>query len=264
MKYLVFGDVHANLVALDAVLAAGDRHRVDAYLFVGDLVGYGPEPLECLERLAPLYRDERMAWVAGNHDVVARGDCEPGGFGPEAMATLEWTIEVVRGQQWAMTFLASGHPVAKVDGGIWLTHDSLAAPGSGYYHRATQNASRELASLTAHGGRIAFYGHTHTMRGEVQAGGAVMLTPMTACEHGGKDGDPLRLGPDERAWLGTGSVGFPTKKKGAAEFLILNHADWTIEKYTVPFSREDAKRRVRAVFGPVCEAGIVDKLVKWL
>lgn len=264
MRYLVFGDVHANVVALDAMLAAGDRHRVDAYLCVGDLVGYGPEPLECLERLAPLYRDERLAWVAGNHDIVARGDCDANGFGAEAVETLRWTMDVVRSQQWAMKFLATGQPVAKVAGGIWLTHDSLAAPGSGYYHRETQNAARELGQLAARGGRIAFYGHTHTMRAEVQAGAAVMLTPMTPCEDDGRDAEPVRLGDGERAWIGTGSVGFPTRKKGGAEFLILNDGNWTVEKYAVAFSREQAKERVRAVFGGVCRPETVERLVRWL
>ncbi len=264
MRYLVFGDVHANLVALDAVLAAADRHRVDAFLCVGDLVGYGPEPLECLERLLPLQRDERLALVAGNHDVVARGDHTPDGFGPEAVETLRWTIEVVRAQQWAVKFLASGQPVVKVAGGIWLTHDSLSAPGSGYYHRATQNAARELDALAQRGGRIAFYGHTHAMRAEVQTGAAVMLTPMNACDAMGRDPEPVRLAEGERAWIGTGSVGFPTKTKGAAEFLILNDADWTVEKYTVGFSREQAKARTRAVFGSVCRPETVERIVRWL
>ena len=114
------------------------------------------------------------------------------------------------------------------------------------------------------GGRIAFYGHTHTMRAEVQTGAAVMLTPMNASDAGGRDPEPVRLADGERAWIGTGSVGFPTKKKGAAEFLILNDADWTVEKYTVGFSREQAKARTRAVFGSVCRPETVERIVRWL
>ncbi|MDW8343068.1 MAG: metallophosphoesterase family protein [Verrucomicrobiae bacterium] len=264
MRYLVFGDIHANAVALDAVLAAADRHRVDAYLCVGDLVGYGPEPLECLARLWPLYRDQRMAWVAGNHDRVARGELAPSGILPEAEETLRWTRTLIEREPWAQQFLASGELLAKVAGGIWLTHDSLVAPGSGRYHRDTENAAQELKHLAGRNGRVAFYGHTHTMRGEVQAGTAVLVAPMEAHAESGRDATPLRLNDGERAWLGTGSVGFPKRRKGAAEFLVLDDQQWSVEKYAVAFSREEAKRRVRAVLGPVCSALVVERIERWL
>src|ERR1019366_7583237 len=101
MRYLVFGDVHANLVGLDAVLVAGERRKVDAYLCVGDLVGYGPAPLECLERLLALYRDQRLAWVAGNHDLGARGEMTLDQFSHEAVETLTWTRQVLAPAAWA-------------------------------------------------------------------------------------------------------------------------------------------------------------------
>src|SRR3990172_3331978 len=119
MRYLVFGDVHANLEGLDAVLAAGERRKVDAYLSVGDLVGYGPSPLECLERLLPLHRDQRLAWVAGNHDLAARGDAESGQFSEEATETLAWTQQVLANAQWAREFIATGPLISKISGGIW-------------------------------------------------------------------------------------------------------------------------------------------------
>lgn len=264
MRYLVFGDVHGNAVALEAVLAAADRHRVDAYLCVGDLVGYGPEPLECLARLWPLYRDQRMAWVAGNHDRVARGELDPVGIGPEAAETLRWTREVVAREQWARDFLATGQLLAKVAGGIWLTHDSLVAPGSGRYHRATEDAVGELNELAARGGRVAFYGHTHVMRGEIRSGEMVLVTPMTAHRNGGVDRAPLQLAEGERAWLGTGSVGFPKRWKGAAEFLVLDDRRWSVEKYAVSFSREEARQRARAVLTAVCAASVVEQIARWL
>lgn len=109
MRYLVFGDVHGNLVALDAVLAAGRARGAEAYLFTGDLVGYGPNPLECLEVLAPLAECGSMAWVLGNHDLVVRGDIEPVGYSAEALQTLEWTRKLFEKNAVAKDFLASGH-----------------------------------------------------------------------------------------------------------------------------------------------------------
>lgn len=265
MRYLVFGDVHGNLQALDAVLSAGDRRRVDAHLFVGDLVGYGPNPLECIERVSALHEKERLAWVAGNHDLVARGERLPTGYGKEAVETLRWTSELLNKQPAALAFLRKGQPMAKVSGGIWLTHDSLAMPGSGTYHRATQNAEIELGHLAKRGGKVCFYGHTHTLRAELlMRGDAVMLAPMAA--HPGDDLDPapLWVGAEERAWIGTGSAGFPTKKKGAAEYLVLDDTDWSVEKYTVTFSREETRKRVRETMKSKCPAAVVDSIVQWL
>src|SRR5580693_5969847 len=143
MRYLVFGDVHGNLVALEAVLAAARARGAEAYLFVGDLVGYGPNPLECLERLVPLAECGSMAWVLGNHDLVVRGDIEPAGYSAEALQTLEWTRKLFEGNSEAKNFLASGHLTAVANDSIWLTHDSLADPSSGGYHRWPQKAKSE-------------------------------------------------------------------------------------------------------------------------
>ena len=101
MRYLVFGDVHANLEALEAVLAEGARRGVEAYLFVGDLIGYGPSPLECIERLVPLQEQGGLAWVAGNNELVVRDEVEPGGYSPEALETLEWTRSLLEAEPWA-------------------------------------------------------------------------------------------------------------------------------------------------------------------
>ncbi|NQU10466.1 metallophosphoesterase [bacterium] len=265
MRYLVFGDIHGNVAALDAVLELGARLGVDAYLCLGDIVGYGPDPLACIERLAPLHRDQRLAWVAGNHDRVVRGEFEPVGYGAEAVETLRWVRRLLDTELWALDFLAAGQLVAKVSGGIWLTHDSLAAPGSGLYHRGTENAQVELGQLTVRQGRVCFYGHTHSMRAELLAPGhAVVLAPLKVHGDDGRDPAPLRLGPDERAWLGTGSTGFLTNKNRAAECVVLDDTDWALEKYAVPYPRETTRQRVREVLGPVCTKEVVDRLVRWL
>src|ERR1041385_26337 len=167
MRYLVFGDVHANVLALDAVLEAGRARGVETYLVVGDLVGYGPDPLACIERLMPLVENGSMAWVAGNHELAMRGDVETDGYSVEALQTLGWTWNLMDDKPWAKEFIESAYLTTCVNDSIWLTHDSLATPSSGGYHRWPQNAKSELACLRHHGGRVCFYGHTHAMRAEV-------------------------------------------------------------------------------------------------
>ncbi len=268
MRYLVFGDVHGNVVALDAVLEAGRARGVEAYLFVGDLVGYGPNPLECLERLLPLAQRGSMAWVLGNHELVVRGDFEPAGYSAEALQTLEWTRKLFESNPVAKNFLASGHLTSVANDVIWLTHDSLADPSSGGYHRWPQNSKSELACLRYNKGRVCFYGHTHKMRAELTEGEkAVVLVPMTTHQTEGIDAHPIHLRPGDLGWIGTGSVGFPTNPQRRPEFLILDETDgkdWHVEKYDVAYDREQARERVRVGLGSDCSKEVVERIVRWL
>src|SRR5260221_11513543 len=89
MRYLVFGDVHGNLLALDTVLEAGRARGAEGYLFVGDLVGYGPQPPECIARLLPLAECGSLAWVLGNHEMGVRGEVDPTGYNDEDIQRTE-------------------------------------------------------------------------------------------------------------------------------------------------------------------------------
>jgi len=268
MRYLVFGDVHANVLALDTVLEAGRARGVETYLFVGDLVGYGPNPLECIERLLPLVENGNMAWVAGNHELALRGDVDMTGYSIEAAQTLDWTRKLVESKPWAKDFIESAYLTTCVNDLIWLSHDSFAAPSSGGYHRWPQNAKSELACVRHNAGRVCFYGHTHTMRAELHdLDKGIVLVPMTPHVGDGTDPQPIRLKQENLGWIGTGSVGFPTNTHRRAEYLILDEKDgneWHIEKYEVAYPRDEAKERTRTILGPVCDKGVADRIARWL
>jgi predicted phosphodiesterase len=265
---MIFGDVHGNLVALDAVLAAAQRLGVDAYLFVGDVVGYGPEPLECIKRLLSFQQDGRLAWVVGNHELVVRGELDSQGYNEEARQTLAWTQQLLESTPWAQEFIASGKLTEQVNDLIWLAHDSLATPSNGHYHRYPQNAKSELACLRYQNGRVCFYGHTHKMRGEVlRDDGSVVLVPMDVVEPDSADPGPLRLRAKEFGWIGAGSAGFPVNEKRQPEFLILDDAvvdDWKIEKYAVTYPRQEARERALRVLGETCSAAVAERVMRWL
>ncbi len=163
-----------------------------------------------------------------------------------------------------MQLIAVPGLLAKVSGGIWLTHDSLADPASGQYHRATEDAQAELNDLARRGGHVCFYGHTHKLRAELLTGSTVSLAPMVPSTNGEDDPAPLMLQAGECAWVGTGSAGFPTRQKGEAEYLVVDDTDWTVEKYAVAFSREAAREDLQAVLGPVCSDSTVTRLARWL
>lgn len=265
MRYLVFGDVHANLEALDVVLAEAKQREVEAHLFVGDLIGYGPSPLECIERLMALQEQGSLAWVAGNHELAVRGEVPLDGYSDEALETIEWTRRLLELNPRAKSFVDAPVLRAQVNEAVWLTHDSLAEPGKAGYHRWPQNAKSELACLRWNKGRICFYGHTHSMRAEFTGKQTdIVLVPMEAHEGEGVDPRPLRLEADVLGWIGTGSVGLPTNPKRHAEFLILDDAQWTVEKYAVVYSRKKARERVKTVLGDVCSNTVAERIASWL
>src|SRR4051794_17709320 len=91
MRLGVIADVHGNLPALEATVAALERMGVDRYACLGDIVGYGPFPVECVELIAGL---DALA-VAGNHDLIATGRLEGVTVSALAARTLGWTAEIL-------------------------------------------------------------------------------------------------------------------------------------------------------------------------
>jgi putative phosphoesterase len=161
MRLGVFGDVHGNLPALEAVL---DRLDADAYVCTGDLVGYGPWPNECIARV----RELGATTVAGNHDLIALGRLSDERCIPLARETLSWT----RGALGAGARAWLERLPLRVDrDGLTLAHGSPDDPEEYVAHRA--DALRVLGSTTA---RTVVLGHTHrTLR--VAQGSRLLLNP---------------------------------------------------------------------------------------
>ncbi len=265
MRYAVLGDVHGNLLALEAVIKAAQERSVDAFLFVGDAVGYGPDPVGCLEQFVRLQSEGRLAWVVGNHERYVRGDLLPTGYSKEAKTTLDWTRRILLPIQPLWKFVNGAHLTVEINGMIWLTHDSISVPGNVGYHRWAQNAQVELASLTKAGGVVCFYGHTHKMRTEMlRKGKSVVLVPMSLHMGDGLDLNPIQFETGDVAWVGAGSVGIPINPSRHAEYLILDDSEWRIEKYEVPYDRESAKRRVIELLSEPCGEDVATKIARWL
>ena len=119
MRIAVLSDIHGNLPALEAVLAALEPY--DAVWQLGDVVGYGPQPNEVVARLI----DERAVGVRGNHDAAAVGELETDAFNDEARAAIEWTAEELDAP--AREWLA-GLPAQLIDAPFTLVHGSPRDP----------------------------------------------------------------------------------------------------------------------------------------
>ena len=120
MRILVMSDIHANLSALEAVL--NDAGLVDAVWCLGDLVGYGPNPNECVQRIQEL---PNLVCVQGNHDAAALGKIDTEAFNNEAGQALRWTKTTLSTS--SLAFLDS-LPEKQVVDLVTLTHGSPRRP----------------------------------------------------------------------------------------------------------------------------------------
>lgn len=152
MRYLVLSDLHANLEATDAVLAAGAALQPDHTLILGDLVGYGPDPNAVLERLRT---HPASTVIRGNHDRVASGLSSDADFNPHAQTAIRWTAAQLTpaSRRW-LAALPIG-PVA-VDADVEICH---GAPfDEDFYVLSPADAARAARAASR---RICLFGHTH-------------------------------------------------------------------------------------------------------
>jgi predicted phosphodiesterase len=149
MRILVFSDIHSNLTALEAVLAAAGN--VDAYWCLGDLVGYGPDANECIALIRDL---PNLVCVRGNHDAATLGEVDQNTFNHEASLAITWTKRNLNAE--SQEFLLS-LPEKRVLDDITLVHGSPRNPVWDYI-MDYMTAERMFQFFDT---RICLVGHTH-------------------------------------------------------------------------------------------------------
>jgi diadenosine tetraphosphatase ApaH/serine/threonine PP2A family protein phosphatase len=160
MRALI-SDIHANLEALEAVLADIAKQGVAEIYCLGDIVGYGPNPRECLELVM---RHARLT-VLGNHDEAARTG--PTGFNAEAAKAVWWTRqqlqdtrEPARVAERRWKFLA-GLPQTVAEGDTLFVHASPRSPLRDYVFPEDARNTDKMCAVFARIQRRCFAGHTH-------------------------------------------------------------------------------------------------------
>jgi len=224
VRYLIISDVHGNLEALDAVLADVAAHGVTAIACLGDFVGYGASPNECLSLLRP----QIEAAVLGNHDDAAVRPSGVEAFNPDAARAARWTAKA----------LSSEHrdylihlPLTVAWRGVRLVHASPSDPAAWSYVFRPGDAAHEMASCSE---PLCFVGHSH-VPGTFEVRGSRATYTRDAV---------LQASRDRRYLVVVPSVGQPRDGDPRAGYLLWDDEAWTFEHVRLEYDLERAVDRI--------------------
>ena len=224
MRVGLLSDIHANLVALEAVLAA--LGKVDALWVTGDTVGYGPDPVDTLA----LLRERRALLVQGNHDrAVATGEgleLFHDRAADAAQLHQRWLSSEDRDALGAL-------PTVVIAGRFTLCHGSLRDPMWEYVTTARAAGATLKLAETDH----CCNGHTHVPALFRVAGDTTKGTHVT-------EGTAYRL--DARTLINAGSVGQPRDGDPRASYAILDTEEGTATFYRASYRIDETQRRIHA------------------
>lgn len=210
MRILLISDIHANLPALVAVLESAPAY--DHIWCLGDLVGYGPHPNQCIEKL----RNLDALCLAGNHDWAALGKLDLGDFNPDARRAAEWTQRELSGAN--RDYLDGLEGRTGPEGQPFtLVHGSPRLP-IWEYILTPQVAAANLEHFET---TYCLFGHTHLPMSFLQLDGRRVAGRELV------EGDPVRLGSG-RQYLNPGSVGQPRDGDPRAAYAILDMEELTV------------------------------------
>ena len=226
MRILIISDIHANITALEAVLEhAGD---VDGTWCLGDLVGYGPNPNECVEKVKSL---PNLMCLIGNHDAAVIDQMDASTFNPEARISIEWTLQQLTSEN--LEYLAQLRNRIVFEN-VTLVHGSPRSPTFEYLldtHLATINFSYFDTSFC-------FVGHTHLpaqyLLGNGQ-GHASLIIPQP--------NQVIRLAA--RSIINPGSVGQTRDRDPRAAYAIFETQNNSWDYRRVPYDIPTVQKRMK-------------------
>jgi diadenosine tetraphosphatase ApaH/serine/threonine PP2A family protein phosphatase len=242
MRVAAITDVHANLPALEAVLAAIDAEGAEEIWCLGDVLGYGVEPDACTD----LVRTRCDLCLVGNHDMAVLGELDIASFSEAAAVAVEWTRENVA--ESSLEFLRELEPSAE-RAGLGLFHASPRDPVWEY----VLSGEQAEAGMNAHPQRVGLIGHSHVALFFHRPDGA-----NAAETRGAQAGDGTLLDLDKGRWLvNPGSVGQPRDGDPRAAWLQIDTEAETACFRRVPYEIERAAE-------PILAAGLPNRLAERL
>ena len=224
MRYAIISDIHSNLEAFEAVLLDCDREGITKFFCLGDIVGYGANPAECLERIKRL----DVISVAGNHDWAVAGNIQPTNFNAVAKEAVVWTKENLKPEDIAYL---SHLELFKEHDDFYLVHATLHEPEEFIYLNDITE-SRKTFALMNH--QICFLGHTHVPVIFIEHNQDIKICDQHEC--------PLE--PNKKYIVNVGSVGQPRDKNPKASYGIYDADRATIQIKRVPYDIGRAQEKI--------------------
>lgn len=232
MRYAVIADIHANLEALEVVLADSKEQKCTHYCCVGDVVGYNANPKECLD----IVRSMGMPVVKGNHDEYCSSEEDLEGFNPHAAEAVNWTRKQLSpdDRQWLRDL-----KYVRLVASFSMVHSTLDGPQRwGYVFDKLAAA----ASFTYQNTAICFFGHTHVpvafVRDSVVRGGTY---------------SKFKVEPGKKYFVNVGAVGQPRDGNPKAGYVVYDLNEGTIELRRLDYDIAKTQKKIM-------EAGLPQRL----
>lgn len=216
MTYAIISDIHSNLEALQKALSIIDRRTVDEIICLGDIVGYGANPNECVE----VVRSRCSAIVLGNHDAAALDPSLAHDFNTIAKRAITWTSDQLTDDN--RLFLSS-LPLVHRRADSLFVHSSPDTPDEWEYILDADDASSALRHFTD---KICFIGHTHIPGIFSQRGRAKSIAA------------------DEKNLVNVGSIGQPRDGNPMLAFGIFDAAAWDYELIRSEYDIQTAAEKI--------------------
>ena len=216
MKIAIISDIHSNLEALTAVLGEIDKRSIRTIICLGDVVGYGANPDECVE----LLKGRNIPCIAGNHDKAVIGERNIIDFSDNAKTGVRWSREHL--SQSSLEFIKS-FPLTLVDFDVLFVHSSPDFPEEFRYLIFSTDA---VASFGYFSQPLCFVGHTHR--------------PIIFCE----DMATAQLTKEKKFIVNVGSVGQPRDGDWRACFGVFDTELWNVNYARVEYDVKTARQKI--------------------
>jgi predicted phosphodiesterase len=225
MRYGIFSDIHSNLEAFNTVLAAYAQEEIDQYFCLGDVVGYGANPQECVERIRAL----PIITLAGNHDWAVCDLMAIDSFNPMAQEAVLWTKTQLDSN--SKYFLETLQLVFKNEE-LTLVHDTLNEPQDFNYLTDVYSALQTFQILDT---EICFVGHTHV---------AGIFIKYNDNEILYTDSDFIDIEKGRKYIVNVGSVGQPRDNNPELAYCIYDTEKRRVEIKRASYDIESARKKI--------------------
>jgi len=242
LKIAVFADVHANLEALQAFMEVMAEEQPDRFVFLGDIIGYGPDPNECITLLQEL---DNLEVVLGNHDSAAIWDSSPYDMHADARDAIFWTMDRLSDE--SVNFLKTLRHRVVIDG-VCYCHASPHSPDAWIYLNSYIKA---LWSFRRTGYRLSFVSHTHWPQLISQENfWKISLEKV-------QPGEVRYLQEGQRYIVNCGSIGQPRDGSADGSYCLYDDIEQTVIFHRFSYANQTTQTKMR-------KAGLPEYLVSRL